>query len=293
MANRGKYQVILGIGLLTAAALIIYGGYRLVMAPNALQQTATAPAAVERVPEKTVLVAARAIARGTALNEADAKPLAVKGDVPGGAVSFQEIAGKVALADIQANQIIFPDMLSPEPARAGLSALVPQGMRAVAVRVTDEIAVGNFLRAGDFVDVQIVLRENVLRGGAAAESASNPSEARTLLQNVKVLTVGDLLAAGEPAREGRVEQFRHVTLAMTPEQASQIMLARSMGSIFLSLRNGQDLLAVSTPTVRLETLRGSDSAPSEPAAMPSDRRRIEMFVGRGSKVVHVPSGVGE
>lgn len=304
MARQSRYQIGLGLGLLIAALLIVYGGYRLLQMERPRQE-AQAPAPAETSTRNyTVLVASRAIGRGEQITAASLRPLTIGEPPPADAAQNADgVVGRVAVTDIPANQIILNGLVTTDPARAGLAALIPPGYRAVAIRITDEIAVGNFIRPGDFVDIQVVLRENVLprQTDREQETEGNPSEARTLLQNVKVLTVGDLLTeqpqqstvqaatgqAGQGGQAARAEQFRHVTLAMTPEQVNELTLSRGLGTYFLALRNVRDPMPVELQTVRLDDIRGfSGEGQGQPA-------RVEMIVGRESRMIRVTKSAGE
>lgn len=149
----------------------------------------------------------------------------------------------------------------PRPPSRTLASLVPLGYRAISVQTTDEIAVSNLLQPGDVVDVQLVLGDAVLGRGANG-AGPDRSEARTLLQAVRVVSVG---AVTEPADRGeraggRPIQARTMTLAMTPEQVNRFTLARSLGSFYLALRNPAEPETPQLAVATMPDLRGGGRA---------------------------------
>ena len=68
-----------------------------------------------------------------------------------------EIEGRVVMVPIpQGNPILF-SMLAPEGTSAGLSGILPDGKRALTVKVDEVAGVGGFIHPGDHVDVLVDL----------------------------------------------------------------------------------------------------------------------------------------
>jgi Flp pilus assembly protein CpaB len=112
-----------------------------------------------------------------------------------------------------------------------LSSLVRVGMRAFALPES-EVSFEGMLRPGDRVDVLL-----------------SPSDARTvaktLLENVLVLTVGGKLGQDEVDAEHAAGR---VTLSVTPAQAELLAAHEEESTLRLALRNPQDI-ALTTPTL--------------------------------------------
>ncbi len=231
----------------------------------------------------------------------------------------QEVIGKVATQDIPANTLIARSMLGGE---ANLAIRVPVGMRAISIDTTAEIAVAGLVRPGDRVDVQVVYPGEDAISGARGNGSSR---ARTLLQLVPVLAVGDLVvgtpapqnasatvagAAGStPAPAPSVAQTsRTVTLALTPGQVGELSLAKNVGSLTLSLRNPSDVDQVEVAQLASSPIRApapvmqqiiAPSAPQMVMQRPAPRvvRRapegqpIELVVGGNHDVIYSGSGV--
>lgn len=152
--------------------------------------------------------------------------------VPTGA--FQDLAaleGRVVTAAVQRGEPLTEPRLAPVGARAGLSAVVPEGKRAMTVRVNDVVGVAGFALPGTWVDVLVNTQEEGGRRGDGDRSIS-----KIVLERILVLAV-----AQEADRDAtRPKVVNAVTLELTPEQAEKLDLARSVGTLSLVLRNPTD-----------------------------------------------------
>ena len=110
-----------------------------------------------------------------------------------------------------------------------LSKAVRKTGRAMSIDVNERSAVGLWVRPNDHVDVL----------GTFRDPNANQMVAVTLLQNVIVLATGQTTAATESARSEK--QYGTVTLLVLPEEAEILVLAQEMGSLYLSLRNAEDI----------------------------------------------------
>src|SRR3546814_1148792 len=145
------------------------------------------------------------------------------------------------------------------PPLSGLAPRVPAGYRAISLQTTDEIAVGGLVKPGDKVDVQLVLRgETLATPGLSPATASG--EARSLLESILVLAVGTQMTAKEGEGESATPA-RTVTLALRPDQLSAFTLARSLGAIYLALRNPADAAMPGPARAMLRDIRPGDTAP--------------------------------
>jgi pilus assembly protein CpaB len=193
--------------------------------PAQVAQTAQ-PAKVEIA---TIVVAAKDLKFGEALNEEILREIPwPKASVPDGA--FGKIADitkdgrRVVLTAISPNEPILKWKISGAGARASLSALVNDGMRAVTVRVNDSTGVAGFVLPGDRVDV-LYTRD---KDGSTID---------ILLQNVRVLAIN------QTADEKKSEPInaKVATLELTPIDAQKISLAQATGSLTLTLRSAGSL----------------------------------------------------
>ncbi|MEE4451577.1 Flp pilus assembly protein CpaB [Novosphingobium resinovorum] len=189
-----------------------------------------------------------------------------------GAATPAEVIGRVATRDIGANTLIPREALQQE---GKLAIRVPVGMRAISIDTTAEIAVAGLVRPGDRVDVQVVYPGEDSISGARGNGRSRST---TLLQLVPVLAVGEVVV-GAPVKDGVTGEVsappppaRNVTLALSPQQVSELSLAKSTGALYLSLRNPEDKQEVATAQVAsiLEApSAAARPAPALAAALPS------------------------
>jgi pilus assembly protein CpaB len=138
-----------------------------------------------------------------------------------------EVTGRIALYPIAEKEPIRGSMLAAPGATVGLTAKIPDGMRAVAVETNDVSNVSGFLFPGCHVDVLVTFRPENGRDSMTA----------TVLQNTQVLSTGEKL---QPDPSGKPESVRQVTLLLTPDQAERMVLAANQGTVQLALRNSSD-----------------------------------------------------
>ena len=136
------------------------------------------------VETSTIVVAGRDMKFGEPLNEEVLREIPwPKTSVPDGA--FAKIddvikdGRRVVLTSISPNEPILKWKISGPGARASLSALVNDGMRAVTVRVNDSSGVAGFILPGDRVDVLYTRDED-------------DSTIDILLQNVRILAIDQI-----------------------------------------------------------------------------------------------------
>lgn len=190
------------------------------------------------------------------------------GSVPKGA--FNELAkldGRVAITGIQPGEPILESRLAPDGTKGGLSAVVPEGKRAITVRVNDVVGVAGFALPGNYVDIMV----NTEAAGADRNS-EDKMISKIVLERILVLAV-----AQEANRdETKPKVVNAVTLEVTPEQAERLDLARSVGNLSLVLRNQIDSNPTDTAGItKAMLLRTSVQAP--PAAAqpkPATPRRV-------------------
>lgn len=294
--GRPTGAALIALGAVTGLGLITVGVMRL----NERASVQQAAAAQPDMKLSRLVTAAKPIERGQLIKASDLKATLVFGPPPPRSiVTPSHAVGRIATVDIQPQQLILSSLISADPSAAGLAMLVPVGQRVISIDTTDEIAVGGFLRPGDGVDIEIVLPNEAFGGTSGADR----SEAHTLLQNVKVLTVGPSLSEAEPKSKDEAskiaQQRRSLTLAMLPEQLGLFTLARKIGRFYLVLRNPADDAVVPAGRTVLAGLRGGAPAPREavsqsyaaPRARPVQQARpVELIVGGERQIIYPGKG---
>ncbi len=198
-----------------------------------------------RPSEKVQLWSAKEnIPRGTAIREEMLDAMAFPPDlVPAGSFNDKsKLIGRVPHTGAPAGLPILETMLLAPGAKAGI--FVPDGLRAVAVKVDEGSGVDNHLDPGCHVDV--VGYFQLMRDGGKKETI-----ARTLLEDVEVAAVGARYAPVVPetttnnngksnAAAAEDKPVRAVTLLVPPEEVPRLHLAEQNGRIKLSMRNDHD-----------------------------------------------------
>ena len=160
-------------------------------------------------------------------------------------------------------------------AGVGLPPVIPEGMRAVSVRVNEVVGVAGYVLPGTRVDV----RQRPL----SPNNQPGDTTSKVVLANVQVLTAGTRLEQDQ--EDGKPMQVTVVTLLVTPEQSERLALASTEGKIQLALRNPLDQGAPQTPGIRPAVLMGLVKGPSPRDAARRRRRSkpgqpVTMEIGR-------------
>jgi pilus assembly protein CpaB len=202
-------------------------------------------------PGVDVIVAADDLQVGARVEDRDIKIIKIAAaDLPAGAPRRKaDVLGHGVIIPISKGEFILPGKLAGENAGAGLPALIPPGMRAVSVRVTEVISVAGFVTPGTRVDVLLTGTPN---GGSQQETT-------TVLQNVAVLASGHTL---ERTATGEAQNTAVITLLLSPEDAQRLTLASSEGKIQLALRNPLDTRDQDVPASLERGLYGLVAPPS-------------------------------
>jgi pilus assembly protein CpaB len=143
----------------------------------------------------------------------------------------ENLVGRVAVVRIAAREPITESRLAPIGSAAGLSSVIPEGYRAMNVRVDDVVGISGFIMPGALVDVVVVIEP-------PDENKQRERVSKIVLQNIKVLANGANL--DKPKNEKEVDRVKTVTLQVTPEQAEKLALASSEGRLQLVMRNSID-----------------------------------------------------
>jgi pilus assembly protein CpaB len=199
-----------------------------------------------------------------------------KESTPDGAFETPEkLAGRVAVVNIGAREPITESRLAPEGTAAGLSAIIPEGYRAMTVKVDDAAGISGFIQPGTLVDVVVVIDP---REGSGMQDPIS----KIVLQNIKVLANGQNI--DKPKDEREANSVKAVTLQVTPEQAEKLALASSEGKLQLVMRSQIDQGDEQTPGVNKRgLLSGERATPApEPGSLKSEQKTESKPVRRVS-----------
>jgi pilus assembly protein CpaB len=192
------------------------------------------------------------------------------GDVVGQVTRVPLVAGEQVIpTKVTATGAAIPDMENPP-----LAYVVEEGKRGMAIQVDSVIGASGLIRPGDYVDVILTVKiEGEEGAGGEANTARVKDQlARTILQNVEVLSIGQDVARTvvdksedtsggtgsvvEESSEANPEATT-VTLAVSPVHGEVLTVAEACGQNFggrlaLALRAFGDSGAVETRSVWAE-----------------------------------------
>ena len=235
---RNRIFAVLAIAVLAGGGLA-YGTYNM-MQPK--------PVVTQTIETQPVVVAAADMFLGQELKPEHVKVLSFpKGQAPEGAFAQpQEVAGRGLIVSVVKGEPILPAKLASKEAGAGLPPVIPEGMRAVSVRVNEVIGVAGYVLPGTHVDVIAT---------ASPTQQFTDTTSKVVLANVLVLTAGTRIEQDQ--KDGKPIQVTVVTMAVTPEQAELLALASTEGKIQLALRNPLDQTAPATPGMKPAVMLGA------------------------------------
>jgi pilus assembly protein CpaB len=179
----------------------------------------------------------------------------------------QKLAGRVAIMNIAAREPVTEARLAPVGTAGGLSAVIPEGYRAMTVKVDDVVGISGFIMPGTLVDIVVVINP--------ADTGTQDPISKIVLQNIKVLANGQNIDQPEDQREAN--SVKAVTLLVTPEQAEKLALASSEGKLQLVMRNSTDQGDEETKGINKRALLDGDRAVPvpDPGSLKSEQPKQE------------------
>jgi pilus assembly protein CpaB len=215
-----------------------------------------------KMPTKPVVVAASDLDVGAEIQRDDIRIIDwPENSVPAGAFHDpNEVFGRGLVLPVIQNEPILPMKLASKEAGGGLPPAIPQGMRAVSVRVNEVIGVAGYVLPGTRVDVVVTL---------------NPSDQHRDITSKVILTNVQVLAAGtkidRETDKNKPMAVSVVTLLVNPEESERLTLASTEGKIQLALRNPLDRDTPATRGIRPSSLLGA--APITPLDRVQSQKR--------------------
>lgn len=184
--------------------------------------------------------------------------------------TVETFVGAVASAPIRKGEQVLLNKVLLKGSDTGLASQVAISRRALSIPANDLTGVTRLLKPGDRVD----LISSIQYKGTGGQEA----EVKTLLQNVHVLAVGEVIQnkipqafEQDPLSGSRKainlrgsRQYNAVTIEVTPQDAQSVIWALQNGSeIFMTLRNPVDRVIASVPTTTVDEVLGPNSKKAE------------------------------
>lgn len=267
---RSRIFAVLAIAVLAGGGLA-YGTYNMI---------SNQPIKVQNLPTQDVVVAANDLSLGTELKADDLKVVKFpQGQAPEGAFQrVSDVAGRGLITPVVKNEPVLPAKLASKEAGVGLPPVIPEGMRAVSVRVNEVIGVAGYVLPGNRVDILAT---------ASPNDTHADTTTKVILSNVQVVTSGTRMEQDQ--EKGKPMQVTVVTLLVYPDQAERLALASTEGKIQLALRNPLDLGAPETPGIKTATLLGAAKAPAKVVAASTSRKAAPGPVTQQSTIAPLPT----
>ena len=188
-----------------------------------------------------VIVAERDLTMGTRLQPDMLQTLdwPKAATIQGPLTTLDQAVGRVIRTPMLRGEPLLHSKLAPMGEKGGLSSVLAPGQRAVTVKVNEIMGVAGFALPGSYVDVMV-----------NTPDGENQPVSKILIERIQVLAV----AQDVSANESKPRVVNAVTLQVSPQQAEQIDLARSVGTLSLVLRSHSDNLPVQTTGARKRDL---------------------------------------
>ena len=236
---------------ITVGGAFAYGTY---------QYIDSIPAPAAGVETRPVVIAATALDVGAELRADDLRAIEWPSSaVPIGAFgSIQELVGRGVIHPLTVNEVVLPGKLASVEAGAGLPPAIPDGMRALSVRVNEVIGVAGYVLPGTRVDVIATIDPS--------QQQRDDTTSKVILTNVQVLAAGTKIE--RDVDQNKPVAVSVVTLLVDPAESERLTLASTEGKIQLALRNPLDTSRPETTGIRPLALLGRAPAAPRPAARP-------------------------
>jgi pilus assembly protein CpaB len=229
-----KRLIIVGV----VAALAFGAAYALLASGQGLQPPHPVAQAAPKIDVEQVLVASQDLPMGSVVNEGSvawqAWPKAALSELmitkSNNANPMQDVAGSMTRVAFIRGEPIRRDKLVKAGAGGFMSAILPTGMRAVAIKIDNggDSSAGGFILPNDRVDVVRLARDEEATKARGVEVVT----AQTILANVRVLAIGQNV---EEQNGKKVVTGANATLELDPDQVNLIILAQHMGNSNLHL----------------------------------------------------------
>src|SRR5271165_7597826 len=194
--------------------------------------------AAPKIDVEQVLVASQDLPMGTVINDGvvvwQAWPKAALSELmitkSGNANAAQDVTGSMTRTAFIRGEPIRRDKVVKAGTGGFMSAILPSGMRAVAIKIDNggDTSAGGFILPNDRVDVVRLARDDEATKARGVEVIN----AQTILANVRVLAIGQNV---EEQNGKKVVTGANATLELDPDQVNLIILAQQSGNSNLHL----------------------------------------------------------
>jgi pilus assembly protein CpaB len=285
MNNSNAIRVIaIVLGLIAIVLVII--GWRMSRgfaesAARAQAEAQVAPA-TPAVPQIKVVVATHPLAANVPIKDSDVVLAPVTIAPTEYFANVNDAIGRTPLIDIDAGAPVVPRFFKDSNL---IARGVPDGHRALSLKVDDVVGVGGFVRPGDTVDVLVYIKSinDTPTGEDQAredETKDIPTQARVLIRDIKVLSYEDHLVEPPKGLEESKDKNKNASpqrrertavLAIPEAQVTRVLLGAAYGELRLALHGAaaEPAAGAADPAATAPSDAPAISAVSTEAAAPT------------------------
>ena len=188
--------------------------------------------------------------------------------------AMADVDGSLARISFLRGEPIRRDKLVKAGNGGFMSAILPSGMRAVAIKIDNsgDFSAGGFILPNDRVDVMRIARDDEATKARGVEV----DNAQTILSNVRVLAIGQNV---QEENGKKVVTGANATLELSPQQAELIVLAQHEGNanLHLALRSLVDSSGPSETDIDKDGEQGPHRSPLRRAACRPSDENAQLF----------------
>lgn len=141
-------------------------------------------------------------------------------------MDLKSAVGKTTKIKILQGDVLSTKKLFADAAMEGFIGSIPYDKRAISISITDTTGISGFAKPGDYVDVMLIT-DKVHKDTISGEM---------ILQSILLLAINKSSDVVDGKKDAKKEQMSTATMAVSPEEAVQLAVAQSQGTIYLVLR---------------------------------------------------------
>ena len=150
-----------------------------------------------------------------------------KEEKPDADVAFAETRARIQMFE---GEVINEKKIVDPKTGGFMSAVLPKGMRALSVAISERSSAGGFIMPNDRVDILLTRKMQGSGGNSTAKT-------ETVISNVRVLAINQIFRQAKEGEEVALKEGQTATVEITPPQAEVIARVESEGELSLTLRS--------------------------------------------------------
>lgn len=147
--------------------------------------------------------------------------------------AMETFSGHLTRDNIYAGDPIHPLKLVDTENKSVMTALLTPGMRAIALKISDDTAAGGYIHPGDHVDIILAYSE---RERTSDQRIETNYYAKTIMKNIRILAIDAQYQTPSPESGAHLEG-KTAILELTPTDAEILKEIEKKGDLILSLRS--------------------------------------------------------